>query len=337
LPLALLPLFYWGYIYWQKDNGETISWMLDWYIFDRAKGGTVLGQTGPPGYFFLVFAASFLPFFRYFLPGMWEGIRSLFLKKKNPELLMLGLWLVSGWVIYEFIPSKLPSYAMASIPALALLLANEMISLSEGRVYSTGIKALTIVELGLTLGLCGMVYLFGHEYLGRDINPYLVATLAILPIGTSISFFQQLRNNFKSSNYFHLAFVGIFWMLLSLIVYPKIGKYWEGNKKLATYINENVQGDTLRIEFIPNRQPSLPYYIKTKSDKEMEYEWTWWTSMNSYHKEEPWAVLLKRTSIDTIRDFIPNPRIDTFNVKVLGREDNSLDYYLMINKAAEKE
>ncbi|WP_246047972.1 ArnT family glycosyltransferase [Leptospira ilyithenensis] len=131
LPLSLLPLFYWGYLVWQKTNGELIRWMIDWYILRRA-ANPVFGQSGPPGTYLLLFFISLFPWSFYLpkaLKEIWNRIKETydhFRKKTNPpesiNILLLG-GLLFGWIFYECLMSKLPSYPLAVYPILAILMA----------------------------------------------------------------------------------------------------------------------------------------------------------------------------------------------------------------------
>ncbi len=338
LPLVLLPIVYWGYQYWQRDDGETISWMLDWYVFKRGSGDVVVeGQTGPPGYYLLVFAFAFIPYFRYFLPALWEGIKGLFLRRKNPELLMLSLWMVSGWWIYEFIPSKLPSYALASLPAISILMAHEMIQLSDRRIISTGLKTLTVLEILMTLGLTVLAYFFSKDYLGKDAALMVTMTVAFLPLASITSFIQQLRKHFTLSIYFHLIFVGLFWLTASFFIYPKLGKYWNGPKKVAQMISEEYATvpDTIFIDHFKGKPCSVPYYLKKYNDVEEVYVVSgWFDALNRYQSENPFLGVVLPASKDTLSAFIQT-EYDYVHSHRLDRKEQ-MGFYILDNGKLEK-
>jgi hypothetical protein len=58
LPLALLPLGTWMYLSWLRDDGRLLAFLYRFYVVRRI-GGSVLGQTGPPGYHLVVLLISF--------------------------------------------------------------------------------------------------------------------------------------------------------------------------------------------------------------------------------------------------------------------------------------
>jgi len=125
LPLALLPLLIWGRLAWIATDGALIRWMIDWYILKRTSG-SVFGQSGPPGYYLILFILFLFPWSLY-LPKVLVNIKNKILDFLNGERLdrniFLISWLFSGWIIYEFLPSKLPSYSLSVYPLLCILLA----------------------------------------------------------------------------------------------------------------------------------------------------------------------------------------------------------------------
>jgi len=127
LPLALLPLLLWGYLVWLRDP-EYIQWILDWYIFKRV-GGSVMGQSGPPGYYLLIIVLSFLVFLPVLPAAFWDFFKRL--RQRDEITLMLAGWLIFGWWFYELLPSKLPAYAIAALPAVAILISRQLLEIDK--------------------------------------------------------------------------------------------------------------------------------------------------------------------------------------------------------------
>ncbi|MEZ4687669.1 MAG: glycosyltransferase family 39 protein, partial [Bacteroidia bacterium] len=120
LPLAFLPLLIWGWLAWQRDGGDFVRWLIDWYILKRV-GGSVFGQSGPPGYHLVIMLLAFLPWLAA-LPFALKWFWKKAINRRAQEVEILA-WLIAGWLPYELVSSKLPSYALAAHPALALMLA----------------------------------------------------------------------------------------------------------------------------------------------------------------------------------------------------------------------
>lgn len=153
MPLAAIPLVAWGWWAWGADGGESIRWMLDFYILDRASGGTALGQTGPPGFYLLTMLLLLFPW-AWRLPGALLGMAS----ERGPEAMILASWMAAGWWFYELIPSKLPAYALGAYPAIVLAMAQ-----FEGPRWAArlGVGLTLLVGAGLSAGLIGLAVTAG--------------------------------------------------------------------------------------------------------------------------------------------------------------------------------
>jgi len=118
---SLLPLSIWILWCWQEGYQDFLKWLLDWYILKRTSG-TVFGQTGPFGYYTVLFLISFL----FWLPWIGTSFRiwKSNISNKNQSILLLLCSLPGSWLLYEVLPSKLPSYSLAALPVLVLFLSN---------------------------------------------------------------------------------------------------------------------------------------------------------------------------------------------------------------------
>jgi 4-amino-4-deoxy-L-arabinose transferase-like glycosyltransferase len=168
LPLSLLPLFIWGYLAWKKTNGELILWMLDWYILRRATN-PVFGQQGPPGTYLLLFFIGLFPW-SLFLPSVFKElylqIKGIFRNYKTGITLesldfFLLSSLLSGWVIYEFMMSKLPSYVLITYPILAIMIARNLEKNYQQNQIK--IKIVIIVSLVLTIVIQTLLLIFNEK------------------------------------------------------------------------------------------------------------------------------------------------------------------------------
>jgi 4-amino-4-deoxy-L-arabinose transferase-like glycosyltransferase len=120
---ALIPFVSWCYASYLTDGGQLLTFLYEWYIVERI-GGSVFGQTGPPGYHLVIAIISFFPFLPFFLRGIWKSFR---FARKDRASIALVAWLVFAWIFFELMSSKLPSYAMAAHPAFALFTADSIL------------------------------------------------------------------------------------------------------------------------------------------------------------------------------------------------------------------
>lgn len=125
--VSLIPFIIWAGLSWHQDGGEFLLWWVDWYILKRTTG-TVNNHTGFIGYYLLIFILCFLPWM-LFLPHALKRLFLDFIKReKSSQLLFQSTWLISGWLFYEVLTSKLPSYAFAVLPIWFIYIAQSIIN-----------------------------------------------------------------------------------------------------------------------------------------------------------------------------------------------------------------
>ena len=153
--LGILPFIVWAYLTCLKDGGEFIRWWLDWYILKRTSG-TIYGQTGLIGYYHLIFIVCFLPWI-LFLPKTLKDLFQDFIRKnKSNQLLFQMGWIIFGWLFYEVIKSKLPSYAFAVIPIWCIYIAEVVISYMDSLSFISKIWTRILGAIFILLG-CGIL------------------------------------------------------------------------------------------------------------------------------------------------------------------------------------
>lgn len=240
--LALLPFAYWAWLSYQQDyalweasgsvlpfqewwnqvasDGRKIyllPFLWDWYVLKRV-GGAVLGQTGFPGYHFVILTVAFLTWLPLW-PSTLKALGKGLLGKTSLEERSLVLWIVMGWFFWELMSSKLPSYALGAQPALALLMALQLQRMEEEGLpkavkiglWSHGILFLVVI---IALPIAGF-YAFGKVAWG-----YLLPMSGVLLL-LLIQFWRTQKT--VSNIYQHLAvFGGSFMLGLWLCVAPLI-------------------------------------------------------------------------------------------------------------------
>jgi len=275
IPLAAIPLFIWGRLAWLNDGGVLISWMVDWYTLRRV-GNDVLGQTGPPGYHFLVMAIGFLPVLA-FLPGAFTHQIKQFGTKKIPfKSFILIAWAIAGWVIYEVMKSKLPTYAIGAYPAVALMIGTYLSGLPNNAVIKQRRMVWgTILYLLLSFALAmALPILVKAPVAGQLLFPpealwvaYIMAFALVLPamLAAWLLYKSQyawaLRSMFMQS----VLFLILAWQCLV----PTIESQRSATKTIAEYAALNSFG--LPVILTANFQlPSLPFYLAANRTRYQE-------------------------------------------------------------------
>lgn len=225
--LGLTPFFIWGLLAWQNDNGVFISWLWDWYVLKRTNG-VIYGQGGVVGYYLLFFLICFFSWFLFIPQAIYKMFSSYFtsnIENKSHYLFIL-CWIISGWLIYEFIPSKLPSYSFAVIPVWCIfigkiivefketptILSNVFIKIWGGFLVLIGIGALlfytkipfpsfyfAIKILALVFILFGIAHFFSTYYISwknrlSEVALLLAFSINYIAWGIAIPSFEPIRN-----------------------------------------------------------------------------------------------------------------------------------------------
>lgn len=157
-PLALLPLGTWIYLSWLRDDGRLLTFLYKWYVLRRI-GGSVLLQTGPPGYHLAILLISFAPWMPFLWMAVGERIRA-WRHPWSPNQIALAGWMVFGWLFFEAMSSKAPSYALAAQPAWALAIAPQLCRCVPPfpRAFKAAIGLQVLVCLGILGALAGFAY-----------------------------------------------------------------------------------------------------------------------------------------------------------------------------------
>jgi 4-amino-4-deoxy-L-arabinose transferase-like glycosyltransferase len=152
--LSLTPFLAWAFMTWTQDQGQFIKWWIDWYILKRTSG-TINGQSGFIGYYFLVFVVCFFPWILFIPKGLNNMFKDFLLKNKSSQLFFQFSWIIFGWLFYEFIKSKLPSYAFAVLPLWSIYIAQAVLSFKENpsRISSNYAKGLGVLFILIGMGI----------------------------------------------------------------------------------------------------------------------------------------------------------------------------------------
>jgi len=267
LPLALLPLFLWGYVSWQRDGGETVHFLLDWYILKRFTGeGHVFGQTGPPGYHLAVFLLAFLPWLAFFPKSLYLLFKQV--KDRRTEALFFLGWLIFGWFFFELMSSKLPSYSLAAMPCVAILAASTAKSALEESEQDNWVKAGAVFTLLLSFFLVAAVVVGGYQLADRSglRSGVLIAVFCwpLALMGSVGLFSGRLRFGIPAMALFGLAVSGLIWGLLG----PVVGGQLSTGKQVAEQVSRDwPAGTEIILGEGVKQMPGVPFYLSQNFDK----------------------------------------------------------------------
>lgn len=328
LPLACLPLFVWGYFAWQTDDGKFIQWMIDWYILKRI-GGSVFGQSGPPGVHFIGLIVFFLPYFMFFPGTILNSFKSIF--KNKDDHFLLAAWFISGWLFFELLPSKLPTYIIAAHVPLALLIGKRMLDLDNTNLRPA--KGLVFIHF----------LLMSLLYLSLIIVPVILKLPSAARWGCGISgaiclvgLIIQLV--YFKTKYFLAAIIGtnlLFLILIAGVILPGIDGLKNSSQRIGNYAKiHGVKNSKVYIANNHGHPPSLPFYLKINfNDVNEEYNMD--ILQAEFEKSSPCIIIL---NLDQKQQFIQKFKEAEYEEisSILIDRNQKASYYIFMNKAAQK-
>ena len=108
-------------------DGQFVQGAIGKDFWDKLSGASE-GHGGLPGYHLVFLLIMFIPGLLALLPAMGAAISNV--RGKEPvstethadALPWIISWIVPTWLVFEFLPTKLPHYVLPAYPALALLI-----------------------------------------------------------------------------------------------------------------------------------------------------------------------------------------------------------------------
>ncbi len=329
LPLALVPLFLWGYLASQSDGGKFIDWMIDWYILKRISG-SVLGQTGAPGLHLLFTFVFFIPYLMFFPKALWNAISSIW--QDRGERFLLGAWFIAGWLIWEFSPSKLPAYTVAAQIPLAILIAKVVMEHLQNNTRPPKWLVAThfVMIMAVSIGLSVASFFFEMDIILKS----SFIGLAIFMFIGAIVFFKKLE-----SQKFVNILIGInimFQFGLWVVLMPQIDNYKNSTKLVGKYIaNNSIKGSSVIIGNVTGHPPSLVYYASFWSEDIIEDQ-NIDNLIADFSSIEPKVLILTFEQSQLLLEKFPNAEVKSFISFFVDRKGKA-GYYVVINEAAKSE
>ena len=215
LPLALLPVTAWMYLSWLRDGGRLLTFLYEWYVVRRV-GGDVWGHTGPPGYHFVVLLISFAAWMPFLWMAVGERIHT-WRHTWSPNQIALTGWMVFGWLFFELMSSKTPSYALAAQPAWALAIAPQLCR--SVPLFPRAFKVAIVLQAAVWLGIVGAVSGCAYWLVGAQ-SLWSVGMLIVVAAMTGVYMVKHLWQSDRLGGIYTTVFgMSVFAMLILVVAW----------------------------------------------------------------------------------------------------------------------
>jgi 4-amino-4-deoxy-L-arabinose transferase-like glycosyltransferase len=289
-------------------------------------------QSGPPGYYLASFLVFFLPYFFVVPHSIVKSVT--WIKNRDENYLLIGCWFVSGWLLYEFISSKLPSYVAMSYIPLSLLISKELYSIKEGFFHKTSYKITSGFHLIFSIALSG-IFLILPLFIELK-SSFIFVIVGICYIAGTVTAFYYAKNNLLlKSKISFIINASVFLLLVWGILIPLNDNLKSGTKSVAIYLNEHTkETSTIAISNKNGSPPSLPFYL-SKYFSEITEDYESESIYKIYSSREPVAFILNQQLVEKLRVLKPEMTFHTISAFHTDRI-SPVTYFILINEAALK-
>lgn len=216
----------------------TLPWFIaigihtDWGFYLESIGKDMIGKVAsgkeshgaPPGTYLAATIGTFWPVSVFvILSAVW-----IWKERKQKAVRFALSWIVPIWIIFEFVPTKLPHYILPVLPALAILtmLALEARSTSWTRLWGK-IVALLIPIVAIILGLGAPIALIVLE---GSINPAAFG-LGLVAAGLAMLSYAILTRGRVMAAFVLAAMTGpILYLSIHGTIFPAFHSVWLSNQ-----------------------------------------------------------------------------------------------------------
>jgi len=168
-------VFPWFFVIMSRSGEAFVAGSVGQDLLPKLLGGHE-GHGAPPGFYLLLFWATFWPaatLAGMAAPAVWASRR-----EKGAKFLLA--WLVPAWIVFELVITKLPHYVLPLYPAIAILIAGAVDShrlmrrswMARGTIWWFVLPVLVVIA-----SVVGLV-MFGRQ-LGALAWPFAVGALVL--------------------------------------------------------------------------------------------------------------------------------------------------------------
>jgi 4-amino-4-deoxy-L-arabinose transferase-like glycosyltransferase len=213
---------------------------------------------GPPGYYVGLVMASFWPGSLFMVPAIAWG----WAQRRAPAERFLLAWLVPAWVLFEFVPTKLPHYVLPLYPALALLaggaIAEEFACDLRGWAQWSD-RGVKVLWGAVTLALAAALILLPQGF-GQGVPPVAIVALPVLLALAWLLIWRTWRP--VQAACLTAAVAAAFVLPAGLAVAPALDALWLSRSAAALVAERPIAGGKAVVS-VGYSEPSLVFLLGT--------------------------------------------------------------------------
>ena len=246
----------------------SLSWLIPFslasghnFLWDMIRGDLLPKLAGNQqshgmsfGYFTLILTAAFWPGSLFIVPaGLWA-----WRQRQQPIVRFLMAWILSNWIFFEIVHTKLPEYVLPVYPAIVMLVAMALTS-TEPQPTSKWVWLVIIVQQILWV-ICSLAFIAGFIYLGGW--GWLAAVLIMIAsIYLLFIFYHPTLHGLASIG---VVLAVIAFIPIWLISLPNLHNFWLSTKVAAlTKTVPDAINATHPLLVTAYQEPSLVFLLGT--------------------------------------------------------------------------
>ncbi len=214
-----------------------------------------------PGYYTVLIFLFFWPG-SIFLPKLLLNLKKKWklIIKNDSGVLFLILWFFVPFVVYEFVPTKLPHYIYPSYAALSILISK---LLDDTKLSKDNLKYSFLPLIFFPLIIVSVLFYAVYEYSFIDISFSFILIGFIIIILLMLFFYK--KKNVKKLLFTSFSFQLTLYIVLVHFLIPRIDKLWISERiNKAIDIRKSNYDEIFHYGF---NEPSLKFLISHKSQK----------------------------------------------------------------------
>ena len=248
----------------------TLPWLIaigfhtDWGFYIDAVGKDMLGKVAtakeshgaPPGTYVAATIGTFWPVSVFLI----LSIGWIWTESKQRSVIFSLAWIIPIWIMFEFVPTKLPHYILPLLPALAILTMHALEERASSWDTLWGrIVALLIPIVAVVLGLGAP---FGLLILEHDIHPAAFG-LGLVASGLGLlSYAVLVRGRVMAAFILAALVTPALYLSIHGTVFPAFRSVWLSNQ-MQEAVEHNKPCESVEVASAGYSEPSLVFLLGT--------------------------------------------------------------------------